>query len=246
VERTRSPLVLAVAIGLWLVVSRSAHAADKKSDANLTLLFVGGAQGDVDSPTLVQLRARLAQLAPDDALVVFTGNYMKGELPAEGDDGREEAEQALRAHVDATFDFVKRGGRVYFLAGHHDYPEGGTRAVRRLRQFLNEAYKPAVGDGRGAEDGEIDVMPQAGCADPHLFELRENVGLLLLESQWWTQDLATDPMANEGCTLKNRTSFGAVLKEILNSYRGRRLIIASHLPLRSYGPWAARSPPAPT
>ncbi len=91
---------------------RRAQASDKKSDASFTLVFAGGAHGDADSPTLVQLKARLAQLEPDDAAVVFTGNYMNGELPAEGEKGREDAERALNAHIDATLDFVKRGGNV--------------------------------------------------------------------------------------------------------------------------------------
>ncbi len=43
-------------------------------------------------------------------------------------------------------------------------------------------------------------------------------------------------MANEGCDIKNRAAFGMFLKNHLNAYRGRRLIIASHLPVRSYGP----------
>src|SRR5581483_5024549 len=106
----------------------------------VTILFVGGAQGDADSPTLEQLRARLEAADAERTVVTFTGNYTHGSLPAEGAPGRDAAVAALQAHVDATAAFARRGGKVYFLAGQDDFPEGQTATVRRLREFLNTAF----------------------------------------------------------------------------------------------------------
>jgi hypothetical protein len=214
------------------LAAQAAHGTDTKP-SSFTILFVGGAHGDAASPTLEQLEARLATLDPATGIVVFTGNYSGGPLPAESEPGRAQAEAAIRAHVDATAAFAKRGGRVYFLAGHEDYPETQTRTVRRLRQFLNAAYQGALGVD---DDSAPDVMPQAGCGDLKLIELGKNAGLLLVDSQWWMGDWANDPQANQHCELKTRAELQLRLQDELRAYRGKRLIIASHHPLRSDGP----------
>ena len=66
----------------------------------VTVLFVGGAAGDDSSPTLNRLARRLETLDPKRGLVVFTGNYSDAELPAEGEEGRVEAEGHVLAHED--------------------------------------------------------------------------------------------------------------------------------------------------
>jgi hypothetical protein len=197
---------------------------------------VGGGGGDDGSPTLDRLKARLGLLEPASAIVVFTGNYGVGGLPAPEAAGRAEAERRVLVHVTATVDFVKRGGRVFFLAGHRDFA-GGVAAVRRLRELLNRSFEKAVGDAETEDRDDLDVMPQASCGDTTLVEIDPNLGLLLVNSEWWMQDWASDPQANEGCEVKSRKAFSEHLQNSLNSYRGRRLVIASHHPLRSYGPF---------
>jgi hypothetical protein len=224
-----------VALGLLAAAAYGArvpHAqkARQKHPGELTLLFVGGSAGDGSTPTLQRLETRLESLEPERAVVVFTGNYAASELPVEGSPQRAQAERAVLAHVEATADFVRRGGQVFFLAGQRDFGQGGTRAVRRLSAFLNAAYR-----ARGAPEDAVDVMPRAGCGDPTLLELSSDVGLLLLDSQWWMQDQASDPAANEGCEVATRGELAPLVLDALRSYRGRRLVIASHHPLRSYG-----------
>jgi hypothetical protein len=221
-----------------LLSSFAARGGETATKGGGTLLFVGGTAGDDASPTLTRLERRLGSLDPERDVVIFTGNYSDGELPAQGEAGRAAAEGHVLAHVRATQDFVRRGGRVYFLAGQHDFAGGGTKAVRRLRTFLNQSYAAALeapGSGDASERAEIDVMPQAGCGDTTLIELGKRSALLLVDSEWWMQDWANDPFANEGCEVKTRTEFQEHLHDALMAYRNGRLIIASHHPLRSDG-----------
>ena len=242
-------------------------------DQDYTVIVVGGAGGDTSTPTLQRLTARLHSLDADHAAVVFTGNYAKSELPPQGDKGRAEAESAILAHVQAVQDFAARGGKVYFLPGHHDFASHGARAVRRLRDFLNRSFAASLttaaasqtaasqaaasqaaasqtaasqtAASQTAEDGDDesqeveppDVMPVANCADMTPIELTKDLGLVLVNSEWWMQDWANDPDANQGCEVKTRASFDETLIEALRAYRHRRLIIASHHPLRSNGPY---------
>lgn len=209
-------------------------------DGGFTLVFVGGAAGDEAAPALARLPERLEQLDPESGLVVFTGNYASGELPQKDDPRRAELEQQVAAHVTATRAFVERGGRVYYLAGDRDFgPCSGTKAVRRLRSFLNHAY------GADEEDKKLDVMPKAGCGDPVVLELTDDVGLMLLDSQWWLRGWDDDPESNLGCELQSRDTLEEHVREAFNDHRTRRLIVASHHPLLSYGPYGgAFSTPA--
>ena len=190
-----------------------------------TFFFVGGAHGEESSPTLDQLEARLKTADPKHDVVVFTGNYARTDMPEEGDGSRAAVERAVMAHVKATKAFAAKGGRVYYLPGHLDFAAGGTKAVKRLRKFLNAAY------GEPTED----VMPEAACGEPAVIDLNDGLGLALVNSQWWMQEWNDDPHANQGCKVKTREAFGLYFRDALNGYRTRRLVIASHHPLLSYG-----------
>jgi hypothetical protein len=207
----RRQLLLCAALLLSAPPALAKARADDE-EGPFVLLFVGGAGGDDSSPTLTRLKDRLQSLDPKHGLLVFTGNYGDGELPAEGGEGRSRAEGHILAHVDVAQDFVKRGGKVFFLAGQRDFAGGGTKAVRRLRDFLNQSFETALGAGDSDDANDkpdLDVMPQAGCGDTTLLELNDRLGLLLLDSQWWMQDWANDPQANEECEVKTRADFHA-------------------------------------
>jgi len=190
-----------------------------------TLFFVGGAHGEGSSPTLEQLEARLKTADPKTDVVVFTGNYARTELPEEDDPARASVERAVMAHVKATKAFAAEGGRVYYLPGHLDFAAGGSKAVKRLRKFLNEAY------GEPTED----VMPEAACGEPAVIELNDGLGLALVNSQWWMQEWEDDPHANQGCKVKSREAFALYFRDALNDFRTRRLVVAMYHPLLSYG-----------
>lgn len=199
-----------------------------KTPRDYIVIFVGGSAGDGTTSTLARLKERLQTLDTKSSVVVFTGNYSSGELPSPGDEGRGRAERDILAHVTATEDFFKRGGKVFYLPGHTDFAEGGTKAVRRLRKFLNRAYATEDND-------EPDVMPEAACGTPTRIVLTDNLGLMLVNSQWWMQDRLADDEFNEGCVAKTRKAFQGNLMDMFREYRNRRLIIASHHPLNSYG-----------
>ena len=216
-----------------LVWSSLAAAKAPKIKGEATLVVVGGSDGDGRTPTLANLEERLKSADPAATIVVFTGNYTGGEFPADSDMLRARAEALAMAHVNATLEFFKRGGRVYYLVGHHDSnDEGGTKSLRRLRKFLNAAYASASED----PEAEVDVIPEPACGTPTVVELSDDLGLMLVNSQWWMQDRQADSDFNEGCEVKSRKAFQGYFLDNFRKYRNKRLVIATHHPLRSYGP----------
>jgi len=225
----RSHLAAAAAVACAFAALNASAAGRKPGAAGpYTLVFAGGSAGDGLTPALRGLGERLAALDPKRTVVVFTGNYAAGELPEEGAPGRPAAEAAVLAHADATRDFAARGGRVYFLLGHRDFPEGGTRAAVRLRRLLDGAFEAATGRERR-------VAPEATCGTPVLVELGPRAALLLVNSQWWMQESRLDPELNDGCDVRTSEAFETAVVSALRDWRDRRLVIAAHHPLKSWG-----------
>jgi len=211
-----------------LLVLPLAAAAEERG---YTVIVLGGSAGDGTTPTLERLRARLEALDPERSAVVFTGNYMKGELPPKDDDGRAEAEKALLAHVEATRDFHARGGEVYFLPGQHDFVD--SKGVRRLEKALDRAYRS---EPQNDDDEDPDVMPEAACGATTRVELGDGaVQLLLLNSQWWMEQTSGDPNLNDTCLVKTPKAFINGISEELRSHRHQRVVLIAHHPLASYG-----------
>ena len=208
-----------------------------QSLAQTHLLFAGGAHGATDSRTLRALQQRLEGLDAEHTVLVFTGNYTREGFPIEEAPQRAEAERAVLVHVEATREFVKRGGRVFFLPGHLDFPDGQTSTLRRLRTFLNRQYRAGEGD-------DLDVMPLKACGDDELIELSDDLGILLLNSQWWMQRDLDDVNANEGCSFTTREQLARRIELATGEYRARRLIVATHHPIQSLGPFGGHAAPS--
>ncbi|MBK7861774.1 MAG: hypothetical protein IPJ65_24790 [Archangiaceae bacterium] len=204
-----------------------------------TIIVAGGSAGDGLTPALEALKQRLAGADPEHTTVIFTGNYMKGELPEPGAPDRAAEEKAALAHVEVVRDFFEAGGHVYFLAGHRDFPD--AKSARRLRKLFDRALvgtpdeDEAVEDGRKKGERQVDVMPLAACGDRVELELNKNIGILLVNSQWFMRDFSGDPSINEGCVSRTRKAFIGNVMDTMRDYRNRRLIVAMHHPLRSYG-----------
>ncbi len=225
-----SPRAIAAALPLLLLLLLlPAIAFADEGPRDYTVIVLGGSAGDGMTPTLVKLRERLVGLDPERSAVVFTGNYMKGELPGKDDQGRDEAERALMAHVDATRDFHARGGKVVFLPGHRDFTD--TKAVKRLHRWLDRAYS---GETERADD-DPGVMPEADCANSTRVDLGGDVQLLLVNSQWWMMQQSGDANLNESCVAKTPGVFIGDLGEQLRAHRHQRVIVFAHHPLASYG-----------
>ncbi|MBL8950116.1 MAG: hypothetical protein JNK82_05025 [Myxococcaceae bacterium] len=194
-----------------------------------TVIALGGSAGDGMTPTLAKLRERLEGADPKHTFVVFTGNYMRGELPPKDGEGRQEAEAALLAHVDATRDFHARGGKVFYLPGNRDFSD--TKAVKRWKKFITEAY----GETEESLGKEPSVVPEAACAGSNLVKLDDELYLLLVNSAWWMEQATEDANMNDTCLVKSPKAFAGGISDELRAHRHHRVVIAAHHPLASYG-----------
>ncbi|MEO1230462.1 MAG: hypothetical protein AAFZ18_16300 [Myxococcota bacterium] len=227
-------------LGLAIALLVAPMAGTGLASETRILVVGGGAEGDPGA-TLASLRKRMEGYAPEHTVLVFVGNYLKrGELPSPSDRDRDAAENSFEPYLETARALLDRGGRVYFLPGDRDY-RSDRKGPRRLRRFLEEALQPEDDE---ADDDALSVMPVSDCAQPVVVELNDGVTVLaFVNSQWWMQDFDEDPKANQGCELKRRDQLSYEVEGIVKKYRTKRLVVFSHHPLRSNGPYGGQFGP---
>jgi hypothetical protein len=196
-----------------------------------SVYLIGDAGGGTTSwtpPALTALKGTLDSATENSALVFLGDNiYPDGMAPKSYPYQREQAEVALNHQVDA---FANYSGRVFFVAGNHDWDEFGVKGVRRQAKYLDKA-----------SDGQAEMLPRPGCGDPVEVELTDDITLLLLDSEWWLTNWDGEKEINEGCEAKSRADFAFLLQEAMKSNRRKELIVAMHHPIYSNGPHGGKS-----
>lgn len=236
-----STCTLRIALLAAAALSASLAGAAEASPGTQVLVVGGGEDGD-PAPVAQALLRSVETSSGAGLVVVFTGNYLaRGELPSDSSKHRDAAETGFDAYLEVANSIRARGGQVFFLPGHRDYARKGRKGPRRLRKFLENEL---LGDDADEEDDDaVSVVPVADCAEPVVVELEDGVTVLaFVNSQWWMQDFTSDAKANQGCELKRRSQLGLAFEGVVKKYRTKRLIILSHHPIRSQGPFGGRIP----
>jgi hypothetical protein len=164
--------------------------------------------------------------------VVWLGDdlYPEG-MPPEDDPTRAECERRLRVQADAG----SQAGTQVFVPGNHDWKEGkkgGWDQVLRGEQFLE-----------GYAGGANIWMPDGGCPGPVEVPLKEDIVLLVIDTQWWLHQYEK-PGAESDCAAKTRAEMVQQLREAIGRNAGKRIIVAGHHPIYSYGAHGGHYSPA--
>jgi hypothetical protein len=188
----------------------------------------GDAVYDKAPPAIHLLNNKLEQEAnPKDVTVVFLGNNVfKDGMPSKKDKSKAEErkldEYKLKVQLDAVKDFK---GKVHFVAGNYDWRAYGVDGLEEQEEFLDDYL-----------DRKNVMEPNPGCGDPAEIELRKDLVLILLDSQWFLENWSTEPEVNEGCEVKSRSVFALQFEEALKGNRNKNVVIAMHHPVYSFGP----------
>ncbi|MEM9260871.1 MAG: metallophosphoesterase, partial [Bacteroidota bacterium] len=183
----------------------------------------GAGNADWTPPALVALQKQLAYAGENSALVFLGDNiYPDGMAPKAEAEERSQDEAALDVQLGVFEDYA---GRVFFVAGNHDWYEYGVAGLRREAKYLNKH-----------SDDQAELLPRPGCGDPVEVELTDDITLLLLDSQWWLANWRGETAINDGCEAKSRADFAFLLQEAMKSNRRKELLVAMHHPIYSNGP----------
>lgn len=194
-------------------------------ETTVFLLGDAGAPSEGD-PVLSSLMAD-ASVAPEKSVIVFLGDnvYPRG-IPDTSALDRDEAVQRLMAQIRVG---TRSGASTIFVPGNHDWAymgPDGWNAIRRQDSIIT-----ANGDSI------VQLLPHGGCPGPVAVDVRANLRLILLDTQWWLHDwIKPSPeVEGHGCPTDTPEEIIDSLEAQLASAGDRRVIVAGHHPLKTGG-----------
>lgn len=191
--------------------------------------------GDFDNLSAGHPNIRLLQnmvaSAKDETAVILLGNYLYPEgLPDEEDKDYDQKSKQLENLLD---ELKQLKGELYMLPGNRDWENGGQDGPERIRDL--EAYIEDYLD-----DDQI-FVPGGGCPGPMEIDLRDDLTLLVFDSQWWLQneskysldsDCDFDDLETEE---DHRRQILVSIRDALERNKDKTVIFAAHHPLYSSG-----------
>lgn len=161
----------------------------------------------------------------ENNFLIFLGDniYPVG-MPAEGHPNRKTAELKLQKTFEIFKDYK---GKVIFLSGNHDWNKGridGLEYVLRQEEYIKKST--------GREDI---FLPAGGCPGPHYIDAGNHLGIIIINTQWWMHK-GTRPIGKAfGCKAESEDDFFIKLEDYIKLNKHKRILVAGHLPVESYG-----------
>ena len=193
-----------------------------------TLFLVGDAGEPYvrDNPIKKVLTEKIADIQGRSTVLFLGDNVYPAGLPSRDlafSRQRELAELSLRTQIDLIQSPETKG---IFIPGNHDWSHWGPQG---LEFILNQQeWLDSLNDAR------ITMLPRNGCPGPVQIPLDDNTLLVILDTQWFLHRYQK-PRDSELCNGTTTVEVLTVVEDIFRSNRGKRIIIAAHHPLITYG-----------
>ena len=193
-----------------------------------TLFLVGDAGEPYvkDNPIKRVLTEKIVDVQGRSTVLFLGDNVYPAGLPSRDlsfSQQRELAELSLRTQVDLIQSPEAKG---IFIPGNHDWAHWGPQG---LEFILNQQeWLDSLNDPR------ITMLPRNGCPGPVQVPLDDNTLLVILDTQWFLHQYQK-PRDPELCNGTTTLEVLTLVEDIFRSNRGKRIIIAAHHPLITYG-----------
>ncbi len=201
--------------------------ADLPTEDPIYSVYLTGSAGGVenleDAPAL-QLLQRVLAKADTNSAVLFMGDQVfKTGMPKKDDDDpeAESARNQIKTQLEVVDDYP---GTVTFLHGDQDWAHYDIDGAERVEDYIEKKY------------GKEIMLPENACGDPVLLEVTPDIGLLIINSQWFISDWTEYQEINEGCDAQTRRGFQWRLTNLAKDVAFKHVIVAMHHPIISRGP----------
>lgn len=188
--------------------------------------------GDIGIPNR-QPKSRVLELiqsqlneAGANASIVFLGNTFPPEIALSDKKSFDTQTQVLQLLSTST---VKK----IFIPGNQEWDKGKRKGWEYLQQrekLIEEQVK-----------NENVFLPDGGCPGPVEVPLNDQVTLIVIDTQWWLHPW-DKPGQESDCESKDASEMLLQLEDILYRNKHKRVVIAGHHPMYSYGENGGYSP----
>lgn len=208
-------------LAFWPSVVALAQPQPQLASQAIILIGDGGAEQVINLRD--QIHALTTQGIP--ATVIFLGDniYPKG-MPDKLSPDRPEAERRLMEQLD----LAAGAERIYVVPGNHDWKNGhhdGLRYLKNQQAFIDSLHK-----------SNVYFLPRDGCPGPEEIKLADDVLLVVLNTQWFLHPWDKPEGDQSPCDSKSAADVTIHLDDMLNRNQGKRIIVAGHHPVYTYGP----------
>ena len=212
----------------WLFLSLSFCALSQARQDSIThSLYLIGDAGEpyVTSSILGKVVRASIESSANQATVLFLGDnvYPRG-MPAEGEKNRATSEEILQTQVDWVRGLENTN--TFFIPGNHDWLRGrkkGWQQITNQQHWLDSLA-----------DEKITLLPRDGCPGPVEVPISDEATLIIVDTQWFLHPW--DKPDEEGpCDAKTPGDALVLLGDAFNRNAGKRIIMAAHHPLITYG-----------
>ncbi len=207
----------------WEAVADSQFPTEQPQYVMYSIGDAGYLPDGTTSPALVQLKKMLDK-ENNPSGVVFLGDniYPSGMPPKSKIDARKQAQINIDEQIKIVTSYE---GGIFFVPGNHDWrQEDGQKGIQRQEKYIEKELKKKV------------FFPDDGCPGPVDFRLSEDVVMIIIDSEWYTQDWDKYVDFNEKCLYKTRYDFMYELTDLIKKYcKDKRLVIALHHPIFTEG-----------
>ena len=202
-----------------------ALAQHRDTTVSYTLFMVGDAGEPYvkDTPIGDVLAKKIADVSGRSAVLFLGDNIYPAGLPAKDSRKYDEAEGAIRTQVDFLRGLDTRG---IFIPGNHDWAHWGKRGLEYItyqQQWIDSL-----------KDERITLLPRNGCPGPVQIPLSDNTLLVILDTQWFLHQWDKRRDADL-CDVTTTSEALIMVENIFRTNRGKRIIVAAHHPLITYG-----------
>lgn len=191
---------------------------------NHTFYLIGDA-GNADETqtqqTLALLEEKLKKADKNSTLLFLGDNIYPLGMPTDKNDSEyPAAENKLKKQLEISKNFK---GKTIFIPGNHDWYHG-LKGLQQQELYVNDYLKE-----------KKSFLPKKGCAMENI-TINENIGLIIIDSQWFLEDWSKQPTINDDCEIKTREKFFEEFESLINKNQNKTTIVALHHPLLSNGP----------
>ena len=185
--------------------------------------------GDAGEPFIVSkplgkvLREKVSAAGPNTTVLYLGDNVYPIGLPDKTSKHYAPGVLTLQTQVDWIKDLGVKG---IFIPGNHDWDhwgKDGLEYVHNQQQWIDSL-----------NDEHFTLLPRDGCPGPVEIPLDKESILVILDTQWLLHQW-TKPGEDGSCDAKTTADVMNLLSDIFRRNPGKRIIVAGHHPLLSYG-----------